>query len=389
MKRRVVIIGHTYTVAVNRLKLEQMSRDDRFEFLLVTPRRWRNQITSVDNQEDAAPSGYHIEFVDVWLGRHPATYLIQGLRDILANFHPDLIYCEQEPICLVSLQTALARGDVPIVYYSWENIARRDVRYRVMAPIRRACLARAAAMVAGSRETADVIRELGFRRPIYVTPLLGVSLDLFYPDSRARRSSNLPPGRFVIGSIGRLVPEKNVLGLLRAASTLREIDWHVIIVGDGPQRGECEAAVAAMGLADRVTMGYAVTHENVPALLNSCDVVVLPSLTTPRWKEQFGHVLVEAMACGVPVIGSSSGAIPDTIGDAGLIYDEDRETQLASQLRRLAQDPTLRRALGDRGVCRVREHFSDALIAQNTVAIIEAALGMPSSYPSIAERLMA
>ena len=60
----------------------------------------------------------------------------------------------------------------------------------------------------------------------------------------------------------------------------------------------------------------------VPAVLRALDVLVLPSLTTPSWKEQFGRVLQEAMACAIPVVGSDSGEIPHVIGDAGLVTPE-------------------------------------------------------------------
>ena len=59
---------------------------------------------------------------------------------------------------------------------------------------------------------------------------------------------------------------------------------------------------------------------DVPRHLRALDALVLPSESTPLWKEQFGHVLIEAMACGVPVVGSDSGAIPEVIGEAGLLF---------------------------------------------------------------------
>src|SRR5260221_14335510 len=84
------------------------------------------------------------------------------------------------------------------------------------------------------------------------------------------------------------------------------------------------------------------------------DALVLRSLTTPVWKEQFGRVLTEAMACGVPVVGSSSGAIPEVIGEAGLIFPEGDAAALAGCLAKLQQPPALRLALAQRGLARAR-----------------------------------
>jgi glycosyltransferase involved in cell wall biosynthesis len=96
---------------------------------------------------------------------------------------------------------------------------------------------------------------------------------------------------------------------------------------------------------------------------------VVPSLTRGNWKEQFGRVIVEAMACGVPVIGSSSGAIPDVIGDAGLIVPEGDVRALADGLRRLMHDPDLRRRMGGQGRQRVLARYTQAQVAAQTVAV--------------------
>jgi glycosyltransferase involved in cell wall biosynthesis len=93
------------------------------------------------------------------------------------------------------------------------------------------------------------------------------------------------------------------------------------------------------------------------------EMMVLPSLTTTMWKEQFGRVLPEAMACGIPVIGSSSGEIPAVIGDAGLVFPEGNVESLRNCIVSLIDDPEKRRALGDAGIVRVREHFTSEQIA--------------------------
>ena len=72
----------------------------------------------------------------------------------------------------------------------------------------------------------------------------------------------------------------------------------------------------------RVHVLTGVAHDDVPAFLNAMDVLCAPSQTTARWREQFGRMLIEAMACGVPVIASRSGEIPYVVGDAGLVVDE-------------------------------------------------------------------
>jgi glycosyltransferase involved in cell wall biosynthesis len=103
--------------------------------------------------------------------------------------------------------------------------------------------------------------------------------------------------------------------------------------------------------------------------------VVLPSRTTAGWAEQFGHVLVEAMAVGIPVVGSSSGAIPEVLGDAGLVFAEGDARALRACLARVLGDTELRRQLAQRGMARVAARYTHATIARAQRAIYGGVLG--------------
>jgi glycosyltransferase involved in cell wall biosynthesis len=107
----------------------------------------------------------------------------------------------------------------------------------------------------------------------------------------------------------------------------------------------------------------------MPRVLGGFDVLVLPSRSTPSWVEQFGRVLVEAMACGVPVIGSSSGEIPHVIGDAGLVFPEGDVEALRGQLAMLAASPEERRRLGELGRQRALAAYTQARIAEATYRV--------------------
>jgi glycosyltransferase involved in cell wall biosynthesis len=132
---------------------------------------------------------------------------------------------------------------------------------------------------------------------------------------------------------------------------------------------------AQLGLAQHVTFLGRVGSTSMPAFFASMDVLTVPSRTTPTWKEQFGRVLVEAMACQTPVIGSDSGEIPHVIGDAGLIFAEGDAQALASLLLRLAGDPALRAELSRRGRARVLAYFTQERIAAATYQVYQQMLG--------------
>jgi glycosyltransferase involved in cell wall biosynthesis len=103
--------------------------------------------------------------------------------------------------------------------------------------------------------------------------------------------------------------------------------------------------------------------------MRQLDVLVLPSISRPNWKEQFGRVLVEAMACGVPVVGSTCGEIPNVVGDAGLLFPEGDVAGLRDCLARLQADAELGARLAEAGRARVAERFTQQRIAAETVAV--------------------
>jgi glycosyltransferase involved in cell wall biosynthesis len=167
---------------------------------------------------------------------------------------------------------------------------------------------------------------------------------------------------FRIGYVGRFVEEKGVDVLLRAAASL-SFSYRLTLVGDGPAKSQWMRFARELDIADRVKWSGAVAHSRVPECLGAMDVVVLASTTGKTWKEQFGRILIEAMACGVPVIGSSSGEIPGVIGNAGLIFKEGDAQGLALGLRRLHADAELRQALSAKGLQRVQSSFSLSRVA--------------------------
>ena len=146
------------------------------------------------------------------------------------------------------------------------------------------------------------------------------------------------------------------------------------IAGSGQEQQTLQALARRLDIADRVIWQPRLPSTAMPGFYHQLDAFVLPSRTRPNWMEQFGRVLVEAMACAVPVIGSNSGEIPHVIADAGLIFPEGDVTALAAHLRRLQYDPTLRAQLGQRGRTRVLTCYTHAHIAAATYRVYEQAI---------------
>ena len=166
---------------------------------------------------------------------------------------------------------------------------------------------------------------------------------------------------------------KGLQTLLRAFAQLPH-DALLLLVGEGHLQKEILQFAASHNLRDRVRLVGVVAHDDLPAYYRLMDVCVLPSETMSRWKESFGRVLVEAMACGVPVIGSNSGAIPETVGNAGRIFPEKDDRMLAREIMRVLQNERLRRQLRQAGLARAQE-FSWENVAEKNWQAYQACVG--------------
>lgn len=360
---RVVMVSKALVVPAYQRKLEEIAAHQDVDLTAVIPATWDGQPYAPGYTQGYRPLVQPIRFD----GNFHIFYL-PTLGRVLRTIRPDVVHIDEEPFNLATVlatRQAVAVGARPI-FFTWQNINRRyPPPFRWFEPY---VYQRTAHAIAGNAEAVDVLRAKGYTGPATVIPQFGVDPDLFVPPDASPSSppdSNRP---FTIGAPNRLEPHKGIDWLLEAVAGLLG-EWRLRFVGNGPLAGEIPAKAASLGIANRVTVERPVPSREVPGLLRQFDVVVLPSLTTVWWKEQFGRVLQEAMACEVPVVGSDSGEIPHVIGDAGLVVREGDRADLRDALARLMVDPGLRRDLGQRGRVRVLERFTQASVAARTVEV--------------------
>jgi glycosyltransferase involved in cell wall biosynthesis len=361
---RVLIVSHTYTARANRAKLDALAQ--AVELTAIVPDRWQDTLFTIDANAPQSTS-FNLYALPIRFNSHILRYWfpMRKLASIVRIAQPDLIYVEEEPASLALAQLAWLKGRAKLVCFAWENIARRIG----LPGIEYFNLARCDGVIAGNAQAAEIIRAKGFTKSMTTIPQLGVSLE---------ESSAPPPNDlfgvsgFVVGYAGRLVEEKGLWTLLSAINELPTVQ--LLLIGSGPLSTPIEEYVAAHNLGERVRILPAVPHNQVAQYLRWMDVFVLASQTTPQWKEQFGHVLIEAMACGTPVIGSDSGAIPKVIGDAGLIFHECDAIALRDAISNLQTNPARRAELAELGRTRVTQHFTHERIATATVEFFQQVL---------------
>lgn len=321
--------------------------------LLVSAKRWNEGGRRVDldpkNDQFVRAAGT--------LGAHPAAFLYNpvAIWRALAS-RPDVLDLHEEPFALataeVLLLRALRRERPPYVLYSAQNIDKRyPLPFRWFESL---ALRGAAGAYVCNSEAAEILVRKGLKGPATVIPL-GVDTLSFRPSDR-----HGPRPSPVVGYVGRLEPHKGVDVLVHAVAEMPSV--RLRLTGDGPERPRLEALAAELGMEDRVDfLGFA-SGDELAERYRDLDVLAVPSLPWPGWREQFCRVAVEAMASGVPVVASRTGAIPDVVGADGILVEPGDPAEMVSGLNR-ALDASNWVRLRSAGLVRARE-FTWARVAE-------------------------
>ena len=359
--RRVLIISHTYLSPANRGKLRALAARG-LDVTVGVPQRWRETVLG-RTVEATWERQNGVEVFPIPARHHgdaaTLTFGVRVLYTLLRDKRPDVLQIEEEPTAPAARQVVRAARQLglPAVLFTQTNVApslpflARWRRHRTLRRLKGA--------IAASEGAAALVRALAPALPVAVIPQLGVHVP---PEPEHLHHEGL-----AIGCVCRLVPEKGLDTLLQALAENRSHRWHLTVVGDGPDRERLERFASELRLAARIRWTGALPPDQVPKLWSELDVVVLPARALPGWAEPAAHVLAEAMAHEVAVVGTSVGATPEVIGDAGLVVPPDDPLALAAALRRLAA-PDQRRPLAQAARARAMQRFSDDAVAERTLA---------------------
>jgi glycosyltransferase involved in cell wall biosynthesis len=360
---RVLMVSKACLVGAYQRKLEEIARYDDVELTVAVPPSWRDERGELP-LERAYTEGYDLVVEPVRFNGSFHMHYYPRLARRIAHLRPDLVHIDEEPYNLATAHAMwlARRAGARTLFFSWQNLNRR---YPIpFLWFERYVLQHADYAIVGNQASAQVWRAKGYPGPLVVIPQFGVDPEIFKPGEKPK-----DPGRgFVVGFVGRFVFEKGVDLLIEAVAALPGV-WRLVLAGSGPERDRLERLVRELGIGERVFFDGQIPSTQMPAYYGQLDALAVPSRTRPNWTEQFGRVLVEAMACGVPVVGSNSGEIPNVIGDAGLVFEENNAADLRRHLLHLQQQPELRRELSLRGCQRVRERYTQARIAEQTVEV--------------------
>ena len=373
---RVLVLSHSYIMKPYRRKFALIAERPDVTLRVVVPARWYESFQDITFEPESETQCEEFPCPIRFSGYGSRFYYRRGVKSHFQDFQPDIIHLEEEAWSLNALQTVwLKRKHCPksrFIFRTSLSIPSKQ-RFGVLPVwIERWVFQETDRAFPLSTNAGKILTERGYTGQQIPFPN-GVDMHHFYKmDVNELRNSLRLGDCFVIGYVGRLLQMKGIDTLLEAVAALVNCDtsraYKLLIVGQGEDKSHFQKTAETLGISEQIVWIDAVPPEEVAAYINCMDTLVLPSRTTVGWVEFFGRVLIEGMACEVPVIGSDSGEIPHVIDDAGLVFPEGDTDVLADRIRRIANDTRLRDDLVTRGLARVKD-FTWETIAEQTYQV--------------------
>jgi glycosyltransferase involved in cell wall biosynthesis len=391
LQMRIIVASHTYIVDLNCEKLRALSQlEPEIEVTVIVPKRWKpggvqNKIITTQYRNEGK---FRIIPISNFSLNHQGLLTFGlDLISLLRQFRPHIIQVEQGSRALAHGQMIALNQFLGLkaknVFFTWWNLP-YDLKFPISL-IEKYNLNKSHGIISGNQDGAEILRQRGYKGPIKVMPQLGVDENLFTakPQQELAARLGIQDNEFVVGFVGRFVQEKGLFTLLKALVILKEKSWRLVLLGRGPLQMELMRKAEEDKIQDRIIWIESVPHDQVCNYINLMNTLVLPSettyefktLTAAGWKEQFGHVLIEAMACKIPVIGSNSGEIPHVIGQTGLVFPEGDAQALANCLAQLMEKSELAQTLGEMGYQRVMSKYTNKALAKQQLDFYKELIG--------------
>lgn len=377
---KLLIVSHACATPTNQHFFGEVERASGWALTLVSPTVWEDDYGTRRPLERWPHYRGGLEPVPVWGNGNVPLHLYRStFRRLLREHRPDAIYVHHEPYGAATAQVYLANRlwhGCPIGFFTWQNIQKTyPLPFRRLEQM---VYRESAFAFTGSESAEAVLRAKGFEGRCTLLPG-SVNPDAHAPapsTDALRRDLGISADEVVFGFLGRISKVKGLATTIDALNGLPDVPWRFVVVGEGDYVDVLKSKVAENGLESRVIFTGYVPHTEAPRFLSLFDVLLLPSETQPSWKEQFGRVLVEALACGTPLIGSDSGEIPHVIRrtGGGLVFGEGDAAALRRALRTMAEDADLRQSFAETGRSFVLANYTDAILAHRFVDTVSRAV---------------
>lgn len=368
---RILVFGHMYTESIHREKFQYISRLEEFDVTVIAPALWRHILGNYEFKSATREEVFKVITCKISFSGNYFWFFYHNVSRLLKEYRPDIIEIDQEPASLAcySIIKKVKRflSSAKIVVWTSEDTVKKwkfPLSY-----YERYTLLNIDHIIACNFSVERLLREKGYKNKISIFQFLGTSPEIFKKKDvpELKKELNLE-NKFIVGYVGRLSKGKGLETLLKSFSSLDE-GSSLLIVGKGEMLKDLQYLAQQLNISQRVCFAGVVAHEAVPDYINCMDVLALPSEGSGNWQEKFGYVLVQAMLCEVPVIGSRHGGIPDVVADGGLLFEPGNIEELAKKIEMLRNDDNLRRLYIARGKNRALENYTVERVAEKLVKL--------------------
>ncbi|MGO9449512.1 MAG: glycosyltransferase [Candidatus Binataceae bacterium] len=371
-KIKLLSIGHSHVVALNRSILRELGSDGSYEITVASPAEYHSELGIIESQSE--PAGSPLKMVNLTTHRKGSVFIFgydwRSLLRLIREGNYDVIHAWEEPYIYAGYEIAraIAVADGKQTAFCFRTAQSLPKRYfPPFGYFERTCVKLADGWIAGGHLVFEALVRHGYPAERGRILSLAVDTSAFRPlDAGARGLVRKELGLEspVLGYVGRLAAAKGIDVMLKAIERLDpRRAWSLLVLGSGPLEKTILQWVRSRGWENRLRV-MLVAHADVPRYLAAMDLLIAPSLTTRSWKEQFGRMVIEAFACGVPVISSDSGELPYVIGDAGWIVPEAEPAALTRAIEEALDKPEHTANIARIGLKRAENYSAQTLARQ-------------------------
>lgn len=343
----IVVFSHSCLRRINRLVYEDIARLSGFKVHIVIPEFIVSGGRNIGYDKVEENDLCQINILPL-VGNSPRNYWFQGSYELLSDLDPDIIHVDNDPLSnqarkLLSWASnkktkISALTCENLSYYPVDNYKRLGIKGCIRALFKLGLIQlvknKIDHLFTINKEGNDLFLGYGFKSVNKIP--LGFSSNIFFVDDKARHDKRDELGledTLVFAYVGRFVKEKGIHILLKALSQQDKLKKWVLMLdefkdAENTYENEIQDLISQLNLSDKIQY-FDANHFEVAKYMNAADVVVMPSLSSPKWVEQYGRVAPEALACGKLVVASKSGALVDLVGDAGILFEEGNVTELS------------------------------------------------------------
>lgn len=360
MSMRILTVWHGAVNNWYRDKIRVLANQTGVEMALLIPNTW-TEGGYLNHFRGSDPDDIFPVFAEPVKNRDLVHrfFFWRGPGAILRRFKPDIIDLVEEPFSYVAFQILLAKklfSPKSKIVFNTGHTSTQSLG-RSFDYIQKKLFKNAPAALTRSDTTENWLRESGYEGRIFMVGN-GVNLKRYRPSPE---HEFLPGGKLRLLYIGRVVRPKGLQYLIEALSILQDRHWELSIIGDGPYTQELKQQIQNAGLSDRIHFRGSVLMEEVPSVLHQADLLVLPSFSEGKWSEIFGRVIIEAQACGIPVIASRNGGIPRVLNNEACLFPEKDSKAIADVLAKIGWDKHKLAEHAARGLENVRRFSWEAM----------------------------